>query len=182
MEDSFATIYLQDIIRRFRRLKQLADRAVAQLDDQDWFVTLDEKANSVAIMLKHIAGNMRSRWTDFLTTDGEKPDRRRDSEFQLEQADRAAILARWETGWEILFGVLESLTVDDLTKTVLIRQEPHAVPQAIHRQLSHYAYHIGQLVFLCKHLTGSDWQSLSIPRGKSGEFNEMMRRRQKHGA
>jgi hypothetical protein len=182
MPDAFAVLYLQDIVLRFRSLKRLGDRALAQLDDAQWFITLDDEANSVAIIVKHIAGNMRSRWMDFLTADGEKPDRHRDTEFQLEQADKAAVLARWEAGWEILFDVLESLTVDDLTKTVLIRQEPHAVPQAIHRQLSHYAYHIGQLVFLCKHLKGGDWQSLSIPRGKSGEFNEMMRKRQKRGA
>ena len=183
MENTFAVIYLRDIVQQFRRLKRLADRAVTQLDDQEWFVTLYDEANSIAIILKHIAGNMRSRWTDFFTADGEKPDRHRDTEFELEeQEDKAVILARWEAGWRILFDVLESLTVDDLDKTITIRQEPHAVPQAIHRQLSHYAYHVGQLVFLCKCLKGNDWQSLSIPRAKSNEFNQVMRERHRRDA
>lgn len=183
MEDAFATIYLQDIVQQFHRLKRLADRAVIQLDDQQWFVTLYDEGNSVAILLKHIAGNMHSRWTDFFTADGEKPDRHRDSEFELEeQEDKAAILARWEAGWRILFDVLESLTVNDLSRTITIRHEPHPVPQAIHRQLSHYAYHVGQLVFLCRHLKRDDWQSLSIPRGKSNEFNQTMRERHRRNA
>jgi hypothetical protein len=180
MEDTFAVFYLQDIAQQFHRLKRLADRAISQLDDQEWFITLYDDANSVAIILKHVAGNMCSRWTDFFTTDGEKPDRHRDTEFELEQDDtKAVILARWETGWRILFGVLESLTVDDLERTITIRREPHLVPQAIHRQLSHYAYHVGQLVFLCRCIKGGDWQSLSIPRGKSSEFNQTMRERQR---
>lgn len=151
MKDTFAVIYLQDIVQRFHYLKRLSDRAVAQLDDEAWVVTLHDQANSVAIILKHIAGNMRSRWTDFFTSDGEKPDRHRDTEFELadREDNRAALLAQWEAGWHILFDVLESLTVDDLVKTVTIRNELHPVPQAIHRQLSHYAYHVGDSLCSC---------------------------------
>jgi hypothetical protein len=163
--------YLDDALGEFRKLKRFADKAVAQIADEDWFRQLDPESNSIAIVMKHIAGNMRSRWTDFLTTDGEKPDRDRDSEFELRDADtKEAILARWEAGWRHLFDALAPLTEDDLQRTVTIRGESHTVLQTINRQLTHYASHVGQIVFLAKHFAGDRWRTLSIPRGKSREF------------
>jgi hypothetical protein len=159
--------YLEETIRQLRKLKDLADKAMAQIRDEDWFTTLDEEANSIAVIVKHMAGNMRSRWTDFLTSDGEKPDRRRDLEFEIEVRDaKESLLKRWEIGWRCLFDALTPLKPEDLGKTVLIRGEPHSVMQAINRQLSHYAYHVGQIVFLAKHFAGARWQTLSVPRRK----------------
>ena len=164
--------YLADALGEFRKYKKFAEKAIAQVPDEDWFRRLDPESNSLALVLKHISGNMRSRWTDFLTTDGEKPDRDRDSEFEeLDGDTKEAILARWEAGWRLLFDALEPLTGDDLRRTVTIRGEPHTVLQAINRQLTHYASHVGQIVFLAKHLAGPRWQSLSIPRGKSRQFD-----------
>ena len=169
---SLERLYLADALAELRKYKGFADKAVAQVSDGDWFRRLDPESNSVGIILKHISGNMRSRWTDFLTTDGEKPDRNRDTEFEEAEGDtRDSILARWETGWRLLFDAIEPLTDEDLQRTVTIRGEPHTVLQAISRQLTHYAAHIGQVVFLAKHLAGSRWQTLSIPRGKSVEFD-----------
>jgi hypothetical protein len=163
--------YLEDVVLQLRKLKDQADKAVAQVDDQQLFAALDAEANSIAVLMKHIAGNMRSRWTDFLTTDGEKPDRDRDREFVDEpDTTRAAILARWEDSWSLLFHSLSSLTGDDLGRTVSVRGEPHSVVQAINRQMTHYAAHVGQIVFLAKHHAGRNWQTLSIPKGKSKEF------------
>lgn len=160
--------YLEETIRQLRKLKDLADKAMAQTRDEDWFATLDEESNSIAVIVKHMAGNMRSRWTDFLTSDGEKPDRKRDLEFEIEVRDsKESLLKRWEIGWRCLFDALTPLKPEDLDKTVLIRGEPHSVIQAITRQLSHYAYHVGQIVFLAKHFVGARWQSLSVPRRKS---------------
>jgi len=171
--------FLQDAVHQFRKLKELADRAVAQVADEDLFATLDEEANSIAIIMKHMAGNMRSRWMDFLTSDGEKPDRHRDSEFVIEAGDtKDGILERWEAGWRCVFETLAPLAAEDLSRTVLIRGELHSVIEAINRQLTHYAYHIGQIVLLAKHLAAGRWQSLSIPRGKSEEFNAVMRKKQ----
>ncbi len=165
------TPYLEDALGEFRKLKGFGEKAIAQVGDADWFRTLDPESNSIAIVVKHITGNMRSRWTGFLTTDGEKPDRNRDSEFEIGEADtRESLLERWEAGWRALFDALEPLTPDDLQKTVTIRGEPHTVLQAINRQLTHYASHIGQIVFLAKHFAGRRWRTLSIPRGKSREF------------
>ena len=167
--------YLDETIKGLRKLKDLADKAVAQISDGDFFATLDPESNSIAAIVKHMAGNMRSRWTDFLTSDGEKPDRNRDSEFVIEVRDaKESLLKRWEIGWRCLFEALTPLTTEDLDKTVMIRGEPHSVIRAIHRQLTHYAYHVGQIVFLAKHFAGTRWQSLSIPRGKSGELNPAM--------
>ena len=175
---------LQEIISRFRKLKSQADRALAQVRDDELFVQLDPESNSLAVIMKHIAGNMRSRWTDFLTTDGEKPNRHRDVEFEIMKSeDRDEIFRQWEAGWAVLFGALEPLTAEDLGKTVTVRSEPHTVPQAIFRQLGHYAEHVGQIVFLAKHLRSSDWQTLTIPRGKSEEVLAKMRQRfEKQGA
>ncbi|MBS1810568.1 MAG: DUF1572 family protein [Acidobacteria bacterium] len=165
-------IYLQDARRQFRALKKQADLALAQVTDADWFVALDTESNSLALIVKHIAGNLRSRWTDFLTSDGEKPDRNRDSEFLIEEDETKEILrAKWESGWSILFEVMDSLTTDDLSRSILIRNEPLVVIDAINRQLTHYAGHVGQIVFLAKHLASDHWQSLSIPRGQSAAFN-----------
>jgi uncharacterized damage-inducible protein DinB len=164
--------YLADALGEFRKYKKFAEKALAQVSDEDWLRRLDAESNSLALVMKHMSGNMRSRWTNFLTTDGEKPDRDRDSEFEQSDADtREAVLTRWESGWRLLFEALDPLTEDDLQKTVTIRGEPHTVLQAINRQLTHYASHVGQIVFLAKHLAGPRWQSLSIPRGKSRQFD-----------
>ena len=161
--------YIDDCIFQLRKLKAQADKAIAQVDDTQFFALLDPDANSIALIVKHVAGNMRSRWTDFLTTDGEKPDRHRDTEFEREAGDtRAAVLARWDAGWELLLNTLSSLKPADLGKTVTIRGEPHTVVQAINRQVSHYSAHVGQIVLLAKHFAGPRWQTLSIPKRKTG--------------
>ncbi|HET6170017.1 MAG TPA: DUF1572 domain-containing protein [Terracidiphilus sp.] len=167
----FTTSYLEDSIELFRHSKGLGERAMAQIADEELFVSLDSEANSIAIIVKHMAGNMRSRFTDFLTSDGEKPDRNRDGEFEEAAATRDELMAQWENGWAIVFGALAPLTDEDMERTVTIRGEAHSVMQAIHRQVAHYAYHVGQIVLLAKHAAGAGWQSLSVPRGKSEEFN-----------
>ena len=164
--------YLEEARRQFRGNKRLAEGAIAQLKDEQLFVTLDPESNSIAIIVKHLAGNMRSRFTDFLTTDGEKPDRNRDQEFEITSATtRAEVMHCWEQGWGHVFSAIRALKPEDLTRTVTIRGEPHTVLQAINRQVAHYAYHIGQIVFLAKHFRSWEWKSLSIPRGKSEEYN-----------
>lgn len=164
--------YLDEVRRQFRGSKRLAEGALAQLQDEELFVTIDAESNSVAIIIKHLAGNMRSRFTDFLTTDGEKPDRNRDQEFELNSSTtRADVMRWWEEGWERVFVAIAELKPDDLMRTVTIRAEPHTVVQAVNRQVAHYAYHVGQIVFLAKHFRSSQWNSLSVPRGKSAEFN-----------
>jgi hypothetical protein len=164
--------FLGDAVLQLRKYKALADGALAQIEDADLFRAIDPQSNTIAVILKHISGNMRSRWTDFLTSDGEKPDRNRDDEFELDSGDsKARLLERWEAGWKLLFDTLTPLTAADLARTVAIRGEPHSVLQAIDRQLTHYAYHIGQIVFLARHFAGSRWKSLSIPKGKSREFD-----------
>ena len=172
MTDSLAEHYLKDAARVFRGQKKLADGAVAQVSDEEFFRAIDAESNSIAVIMKHMAGNMRSRWTDFLTSDGEKPDRRRDTEFVVEGDDRKAIEERWEAGWRTVFETLESLKPEDIDRAVLIRGEPHTIVEAVNRQLSHYGQHTGQIVFLAKHLKSSGWKTLSIPRGKSEEFNK----------
>jgi hypothetical protein len=167
----FTTSYLEDALAIFRQYKRLAERAMEQVSDEQLLIALDPEANSIAIIVKHIAGNMRSRWTDFLTSDGEKPDRNRDSEFVDPAPTRAALLAEWENGWARLFSALEPLTDADLNRTITIRGEAHSVMQAINRQLGHYCYHLGQIVYLAKHFAGERWQSLSVPRNRSAEFN-----------
>jgi len=163
--------YLDDALAELRKYKKFGDKAVAQVTDDDFFRQLDPESNSIALVMKHISGNLRSRWTDFLTTDGEKPDRNRDTEFEKAESDtRESIVARWEAGWRTLFEALEPLGSDDLQRTVSIRGESHTVVQAINRQLTHYASHIGQIVFLAKHFAGDRWRTLSIPRGKSRDF------------
>jgi len=166
-----AAHYLNEAHRQMRGHKRLAEGAMAQLKDEELFVTLDPESNSVAVIVKHMAGNMRSRFTDFLTTDGEKPDRYRDQEFELSPTTTRADLTKWwEDGWARVFEAIESLKPEDVMRTVTIRGEPHTVLQAVNRQVAHYAYHTGQIVFLAKHLRSTKWRSLSIPRGKSEEF------------
>ncbi|HEV2463785.1 MAG TPA: DUF1572 domain-containing protein [Acidobacteriaceae bacterium] len=167
----FTTSYIEDARAIFRQSKKLADGAIAQVADSDLTRTLDPEMNSIAIVMKHMAGNMLSRWTDFLTTDGEKPTRHRDSEFEDPPASRAELLAMWERGWAALFGALDPLTDADLGRTITIRGEAHSVMQAINRQVAHYSYHVGQIVMLAKHFQSSNWKSLSVPRNKSEEFN-----------
>ena len=152
----------------------MGEGAMAQLRDEDFFVTLDPESNSVAILVKHLAGNMRSRFTDFLTTDGEKPDRFRDQEFELNSATtRADVMKWWEEGWSRVFAAIEMLKPEDVSRTVIIRGEPHTVLQAINRQIAHYAQHIGQMAFLAKHLRSGDWKTLSIPRGRSEDYKKV---------
>lgn len=167
----FTTSYIQDALAVFRYYKQLAERAMEQVTDEQLFAALDPEANSIAIVVKHLAGNMRSRWTDFLSTDGEKPNRDRDSEFVDPPATRNQLLAEWENGWACVFNAVESLVDTDLGRTVTIRGEAHSVMQAINRQLAHYAHHVGQIVLLAKHFASYHWQSLSVPRNQSAEFN-----------
>ena len=164
--------YLEDAIKALKAYKKLADKAIAQVKDDELFVTLDEESNSVAVVMKHMAGNMFSRWTDFLTSDGEKPDRNRDMEFVINSGTtKADVLDYWERGWACVLAALEALTIDDFEKTVLIRGEDHTIVEAINRQLMHYSYHIGQIVYLAKHFRSTEWTSLSIPRNRSAEFN-----------
>ena len=167
----FTTSYIKDSLAVFRYYKKLGERAMDQVADEHLFATLDHEANSIATIVKHITGNMRSRWTDFLTTDGEKADRNRDGEFVDPPSTRDALLKNWEDGWQCVFAALEPLTDADLTRTVTIRGEPHSVMQAINRQLAHYPHHVGQMVLLAKHFACDRWQSLSVPRNKSAEFN-----------
>jgi Protein of unknown function (DUF1572) len=164
------TSYIEDSLGLFRHYKRLAERAMEQVTDEQLFATLDPEANSIAIIVKHLSGNMRSRWTEFLTTDGEKPNRDRDSEFVDPPATRKAIMDGWEDGWARLFQALESLTEADLARTVTIRGEPHSVMQAINRQMAHYPMHVGQMVMLAKHFASDRWQSLSVAKNQSAEF------------
>lgn len=169
-----ATHYIDEARRQMRGYKRMGEGAMTQLRDEDFFVTLDPESNSVAILVKHLAGNMRSRFTDFLTSDGEKPDRFRDHEFELtETTTRAEVMKWWDEGWGCVLGAIEALKPEDVMRTVTIRGEPHTVLQAINRQIAHYSAHIGQIVFLAKHLRSSEWKTLSIPRGKSEEFKKV---------
>jgi hypothetical protein len=172
----FTTSYIEDSLTLFRQCKKIADGAMAQLTDEQLYAALDGEMNSIAVIVKHMAGNMRSRWTDFLTTDGEKPDRNRDNEFQDPPATREALLDLWEQGWSCLLHALQSLSDADLTRTITIRGEAHSVMQAINRQVAHYSMHCGQIIFLAKHLRGADWKSLSVPKGESAQFNEKVLR------
>jgi hypothetical protein len=170
--------YLEDSLLQLRKLKSQAEKAIGQIDDEQFFAVLDPEANSIAVIMKHVAGNMRSRWTDFLTSDGEKPNRDRDREFVVEPGNsRAEILSIWEEGWDRALQAVSSLAPEDLGKTIRIRDEPHSVVEAINRQMSHYAAHVGQIVLLAKHYAGTNWRSLSIPRGKSKEFDVSKRGR-----
>jgi uncharacterized damage-inducible protein DinB len=168
----FRALYIDEVFRSLRGHKRLADGAIAQLSDEQFFATPDSESNSVAVIVKHLAGNMRSRFTDFLTSDGEKPGRNRDREFVMHNdAKREEVLASWEQNWGLVFQTLNSLHPKDLERTVTIRGEPHSVLQAISRQVAHYSYHVGQIVFLAKHWKGAEWKTLSVPKGESEQVN-----------
>jgi hypothetical protein len=167
----FTTSYIEDSLAVFRQYKQLGDKAIAQVTDEQLFASLDEESNSIAIIVKHLTGNMRSRWTDFLTSDGEKPTRNRDSEFVDPPKTREALVQGWEQGWVCVFSAVEPLTDADLSRTITIRGEAHSVMQAINRQVAHYAMHVGQIILLAKHYAGAQWQTLSVARNRSSEFN-----------
>lgn len=171
MFESFITNYKSDALTSFRNYKKLAERAIEQVTDEEFFAAIDAEANSIAIVVKHIGGNLHSRWRDFLTADGEKPDRDRDAEFITHGDTRESLMQFWETGWRVLFDNLEPLTAEDFATTITIRGEPHSIVEAINRQLTHYSYHIGQIVLLAKHFRSADWKTLSIPRNRSAEFN-----------
>jgi Protein of unknown function (DUF1572) len=174
MTHEFTDSYISDAARVFRMYKRLGERALAQISDEQLTIALDTESNSIAIIVKHMSGNMRSRWTDFLTTDGEKPDRNRDAEFRSPATTRVELMGQWDAGWKCVFDALAPLTDADLGGTVLIRNELHSVMQAVNRQLAHYCYHVGQIVFLAKHFASDHWTSLSVPRGKSAEIHSRM--------
>ena len=167
MPVQFTTSYLEDSLAVFRSYKNLAERAMDQVSDDQLFAALDSEMNSIAIIVKHMVGNMKSRWTDFLTSDGEKPDRNRDTEFENPPATRAELLASWERGWQYVFSALEPLSDADLGRTITIRGEAHSVMQAINRQVAHYANHVGQIILLAKHFAAERWTSLTIPRKRA---------------
>lgn len=172
MMEPIARDYLADTLSSFRAYKRLAEKALDQIIDAEFFRTIDTESNSIAVIMKHLAGNMLSRWTDFLTTDGEKPERNRDMEFVIEpQTTKVDVMEYWEKGWQRTFETLESLQPEDLQRKVMVRGEEHTVVQAINRQLAHYPYHVGQIVFLAKHFRSTEWKSLSIPKNRSAVFN-----------
>ncbi len=171
MNATMADNFLESSRRLFRYYKSLGDKAMAQVDDEALMHQPDPESNSIALIVKHMSGNMLSRWTDFLTSDGEKTWRQRDQEFEGSYADREALLEAWEKGWQCLFEAVDPLTAADIERIVYIRNEGHTVMEAIQRQIAHYSYHVGQIVFLAKHLSGAQWQSLSIPKGNSQVFN-----------
>jgi len=182
-DQSLAQHYLADALQTFRDYKKLAERAFEQISDEDFFRNIDEESNSIAVNVKHMAGNMLSRWTDFLTTDGEKPERNRDIEFvMLSGTTKDEMIAYWNQGWKCVFAAVEPLKPEDLMRTVRIRGQDHTVVQAINRQLAHYAYHVGQIVYLAKHFKSSDWQSLSVPRNRSAEFDAHLEQKMKESA
>jgi len=172
----FTTSYLKDSLAVFRYYKSLSEKAMVQVADEQLVAVLDEESNSIALIVKHMAGNMQSRWIDFLTSDGEKPGRQRDLEFADPPATREALMAMWAEGWGCLFNALEPLSVADLERAVTIRGEAHSVMQAINRQVAHYSYHCGQIVLLAKHLNHSGWKTLTVPRGQSEEYNRRVQR------
>ncbi len=173
--------YHADAVSSFRNYKKMAERAIEQISDEEFFALIDSEANSIAIIVKHIAGNLHSRWRDFLTTDGEKLDRHRDTEFELIGDSRESLMQFWATGWQTLFDALDLLTADDFSRTVPIRGEPHTIAEALNRQMTHYAYHIGQIVLLAKHFKSADWKTLSVPKNRSAEFNQFLAEKQAAG-
>ena len=173
--------YHSDAVKSFRNYKKMAERAIEQVSDEEYFALIDPEANSIAVIVKHIAGNALSRWTDFLTSDGEKDFRNRDTEFEMIADTRESLMQFWESGWQVLFDNIEPLTVDDFSKTIPIRGEPHTVVEAINRQMTHYAYHVGQIVLLAKHFRSGTWKTLSVPKNKSAEFNKFLAEKQEKG-
>jgi uncharacterized damage-inducible protein DinB len=173
--NELARHYLETVLATFKKQKSLAEKAFVQLQPEQFHVSLDAESNSLAVIIKHMSGNMRSRWKDFLSSDGEKSDR--DREFTTSSETKEELLKLWEAGWHEVFYALGLLSADDLLKTITIRSQPHTVLQAIERQIDHYAYHVGQIVFLAKHLQSDKWQTLSVARGKSAAFNQEMKKR-----
>lgn len=178
---NFFDNYRDDTVQSFRNYKKLAERAMEQVDDGEFFAAIDEEANSIAVIVKHIAGNLRSRWSDFLTSDGEKPDRYRDAEFEIIEDTRESLMLAWDKGWAILFDAIEPLSEADLETKILIRSEPHTIVEAVNRQLTHYSYHVGQIVLLAKHFRSSEWRSLSVPKNRSAAFNAYITEKQESG-
>jgi uncharacterized damage-inducible protein DinB len=174
MSEKILQDILDEAVATFRGQKKLAEGAIEQVSDEEFFKLIDAEANSIAAIVKHLGGNLRSRWTSFLTTDGEKPDRHRDSEFVTENDTRESLMRAWENGWQALFDTLESLTVDDLDKIVQIRTEDFTIVKAIYRAISHTGQHVGQITLLAKHFRGGEWKTLSIPKNKSEEFRQFM--------
>jgi hypothetical protein len=170
-----------DALQSFRNYKKLAEKAIDQVSDEEFFAAIDAEANSIAVVVKHIAGNLVSRWSDFLTTDGEKPTRDRDAEFEIRDESRDSLMEYWERGWTTLFDNVQPLTVDDFSKTITIRGQAHTIVEAINRQLTHYAYHIGQIVLLAKHFRSTAWTSLSIPKNRSADFNQFLAQKKAAG-
>ncbi len=173
--------YHADAIKSFRNYKKMAERAIEQVSDEEFYALIDAEANSIAVVVKHVAGNLRSRWTDFLTSDGEKDFRNRDTEFELIGDTRASLMEFWESGWQMLFDSIKPLSVDDFSRIVTIRGERHTIVEAINRQMTHYAYHTGQIVLLAKHFKSLDWKTLSVPKNKSAEFNQYLAEKQAAG-
>ena len=169
--------YRLDALQSFHSYKKLAERAMEQISDEEFFATIDEEANSIGVVVKHIAGNLVSRWRDFLTTDGEKSDRDRETEFEIIADTRESLMEFWERGWKTLFDSVEPLTVEELSRTITIRGEPHTVVEAMNRQLTHYAYDVGQIVLLAKHFKSKEWKTLSVPKNRSAEFNRFLSER-----
>jgi uncharacterized damage-inducible protein DinB len=169
--------YLDSAKAEFKKLKALGDKSFAQLNDADFHIKPDAESNSIALIIQHLSGNMISRWTDFLTTDGEKPSRNRDKEFEENIQSKETLLNQWEQGWQVFTNTLDSLTGADMMKEITIRGEKHSVIQAINHQLTHYGYHIGQIVYLAKHIRSADWHTLSIAKNRSDEFNQKMKER-----
>lgn len=165
------TDFLPSIKKQFEYYKLLGEKAIAQVDDEKLFWQYNDDSNSIAIIIKHLWGNMRSRWTDFLTSDGEKESRDRDAEFENDSTTREELLQKWNEGWTCLFHAIDPLTTVDLEKMIYIRNQGHTVMEAINRQLAHYSYHVGQIVFLAKMLAENGWTSLSIPKGDSQAYN-----------
>ena len=163
--------YLESAKRQFMMYKQLGEKAMAQIEDKDLSWHANDDSNSIVTIIKHLWGNMLSRWTDFLTTDGEKPTRKRDAEFENETLVRSELMKKWDECWQCLFSALDSITDNDLERIIYIRNEGHTVLEAINRQIAHYSYHVGQIVYISKLLSKDEWKSLSIPRNKSNEYN-----------
>ena len=181
MTNKFIENFHADALQSFRNYKRMAERAVEQVSDEEFFALIEAEANSIAVIVKHIAGNLWSRWREFLTSDGEKADRQRDTEFELTQDTRESLMQFWEQGWQTLFDNVEPLNEDDFARTVTIRGEPHTVVEAISRQLTHYAYHVGQIVLLAKHFKSGEWKTLSVPKNRSAEFNKFLAEKQAGG-
>jgi uncharacterized damage-inducible protein DinB len=182
MSEQIIQNYRDDAVKSFRTYKTMGEKAMDQVSDDEFFTAIDAEANSIGVIVKHVAGNLVSRWTDFLTSDGEKPDRDRDSEFEMIADTRASLMEFWERGWSTLFAAIEPLTPADFSRTVTIRTEPHTIAEALNRQMTHYAYHIGQIVLLAKHFRGADWNTLSVPKNRSAEFNQLLTERRRAGA